>query len=184
MPARKPKKPPAKKSRKDILVTASGLPPELTPAKIAALEQHLLKGIFREDAATLEGLDARKLRTWMATGRALPDGPFGELARRLDAARAKYDADSDEVLAKHPDWRAVAWHKERLNPKRNHLPTKLVFDDGLEAMVDALEHGVREVLVDGVKVDAELRAKLLARVAALAAGDEDAGSGMGGADAG
>ena len=142
--------------------------PLLTPGKVRKLVAEVRKGVYQRDAALLAGLKPRSVEDWKAQGLANPDGPYGEFALRLEKARAEFCAKSDKRDAASKEARDRQWHKERLNPKRYHLATRVIVDEGRDELVSAVERAATEVLVD-----AELRAKFLARCHALLAGGED-----------
>ena len=99
-------------------------------------------------------------RRHLALGRAHPEGEWGELARRLDLARAEFDARAVKKLARSRDDRTLQWLLERRDPKRFHLALEGADRAERRRRARGSRGAVAEVLSD-----AEQRAKVLDAVA-------------------
>lgn len=154
-------------------------PTPYTERQLRVLERELSKGAFLVTAAPFAGVVHRTLERHLALGRAHPEGEWGELARRLDLARAEFDARAVKKLARSRDDRTLQWLLERRDPKRFHLALKVLIERNEDDVLAAVEGAVAEVLSD-----AEQRAKVLdavaKRLAALAEGAEVAAAGAAG----
>jgi hypothetical protein len=145
-------------------------PPLLTDDVERILLREAAAGVFQSDAAVLAGVKQATLKDWLYAGRAQEGTWLAGFANRYDAALAKFTAKASKRFARSRESRDLQWLLERLDPKRYHLPLRVIVDGDRRAVLVAVGQVAEELL------DAELRSKFLARLAqALLAGESGGG---------
>jgi len=66
----------------------------------AAVLVSLLAGVSAADAAVEHGVTERTIARWLQRGREHPDGPYGDFAHAVDAARAAAVADEPTLASR------------------------------------------------------------------------------------
>lgn len=89
-----------------------------TVEQIDAVCVHLMEGVSRRSATTLAGVPYASLVYWYREGEKEPDGPYGWVALKVDAAEAAAERAWLEQLCKlakgnKGSWKAYAWLLER-----------------------------------------------------------------------
>lgn len=139
------------------------VPTEAETAEIVSLLE--TPGGLLETAWALVGVNRDTGREWLDKGRRQPDGPYGDHARRVAAAREigiallhdqvraagdvatleeiTYDGDGNvtkrRVKQDRGDWRANAWALERIDPSRFMARVRLELEGELSSVFAVLE---------------------------------------------
>jgi hypothetical protein len=121
---------------KDVCGTHAGAPvgrpSKLTPETANRVVSVLRAGGYTETAASVAGVNTRRLREWMARGD--PEGtdprnaPYREFAAAVTKARAESEARNVAIItrAAGTNWQAAAWLLERTHPERWARPAQRV----------------------------------------------------------
>lgn len=105
---------------------------------------YLTDGVSRRSAATLANVAYAALTYWYSEGQKEPDGPYGWIALRIDAAEAAAEQSWLAELVRlaksnKPGWKAFAWllerrHRHTWGPVAEHRMTNAKGDGPVEIM--------------------------------------------------
>jgi len=136
---------------------------KFTPETAKAIVDQVRLGNFRMTAAKAAGIDQKTLREWLHKADKCRDGhPLKDFARALKRAEAQAESRDIALIgaAGKEDWRALAWRRERMQPRKYGLRVRVEVERELEAMLTKLQR--------------HLSAEVYERVLQALADDDDA----------
>lgn len=138
-------------------------PAKFTPEVATTILNQVRLGNFRSTAARAAGINQKTLREWLHKADKCRDGhPLKDFAQALRKFEAQAEARDIALIgsAGKEDWRAVAWRRERMQPRKYGLRVRVEVERELQAMLTRLHR--------------ELPAELYERVLQALADDDEA----------